>query len=339
MTSIIELGSFERVKIKDAWPFEDGNFTPWLADNLKPLGDALGIELEKEAVEHPVGPFRADILALAIGESGHRVVIENQFNQSDHDHLGKLLTYLAGIDDAKTVIWIAETIRPDHRAAIDWLNENTAEEFSFFAVEVELWRIGTSQPAPRFNVIASPNDWTRDAKSRTRALTETPLNDLQKLYLDYWTALREVYNQENPGVTAPKGLPQTWWQTGLGRTGFQLNSVVRREQNRILVEIYILLKGNASKAAFRSLQNEQVQIEKELGYSVSWELLPSNQGSRIAVYKDSADITNRLDWENQHSWLVARMSDFKKAFSQRIRSLSVNTQLNDSMVSQAMDNA
>ena len=125
------------------------------------LGDAMDMELEIEAVEHWVGAFKADILARVVGETDHRVIIENQFGRTNHGHLGQILTYLAGIEDAKTVVWIAESIQADHRAAVDWLNNNTTEQFSFFAIEIELWRIGNSPPAPRFNVIASPNDWTK----------------------------------------------------------------------------------------------------------------------------------------------------------------------------------
>jgi hypothetical protein len=166
MTAIIPLGTFVQVLLREAWPTEDGNFTPWLAApaNIALLGKALNMELEVEAVERLVGPFRADILARVIDDptdTGHRVIIENQFGRTNHLHLGQILTYLAGIEHAKTVVWIAETIQADHRAAIDWLNANTTEDFSFFAIEIELWRIGNSPPAPRFNVIASPNDWPK----------------------------------------------------------------------------------------------------------------------------------------------------------------------------------
>ena len=172
MNSVIPLGKFERVSLTKAWPTEDGNFTPWLAEPgvIALLSDALNMELEIEAVENWVGSFRADILARVTDEADHRVVVENQFGRTDHKHLGQILTYLAGIETAKTIVWIAETIQPDHRAAIDWLNANTADEFSFFAIEIELWRIDNSAPAPRFNVIASPNDWTKNARSAARRI-------------------------------------------------------------------------------------------------------------------------------------------------------------------------
>ena len=191
MSAIIPLGSFDRVTLTEAWPTEDGNFTPWLAEpgNIKLLGEALDMELEVEEHEYLVGQFRADILARAADETDHRVVIENQFGRTNHGHLGQILTYLAGIEGAKTVVWIAETIQPDHRAAIDWLNNNTSEEFSFFAIEIELWRIGTSVPAPRFNVIASPNDWIKRTRSAARAI-DGELNR-HHVALSYWASFAE----------------------------------------------------------------------------------------------------------------------------------------------------
>jgi hypothetical protein len=121
MNSVIALGKFESVLLTKAWPSEDGNFTSRLAEpaTIALLGDALGMELEVEAVEHWVGSFRADILARAVYETDHRVIVENQFGRTDHRHLGQILTYLAGIEGAKTVVWIAETIQPDHRAVVD----------------------------------------------------------------------------------------------------------------------------------------------------------------------------------------------------------------------------
>jgi hypothetical protein len=132
MTSMIPLGKFEQVDLKQAWPTEDGNFTPWLAlpESISLLGEEMEMELEVEAVEHWVGAFKADILARVVDETDHRVIIENQFGRTNHGHLGQILTYLAGIEGAKTVVWIAESIQADHRAAIDWLNNNTTEQFS-----------------------------------------------------------------------------------------------------------------------------------------------------------------------------------------------------------------
>ena len=165
-----ELGRLERINLKDIWAHEAQDFTPWLAEetNLTLLSDTLGIDLEVEAVEQNVGPFRADILCKDT-LSDRWVLIENQLEQTDHGHLGQLMTYAAGLD-AVTIVWIAARIRDEHRAAMDWLNEITDSEVRFFALEVELWRIGTSPAAPKFNVVSKPNDWSRSTQAAKKAV-------------------------------------------------------------------------------------------------------------------------------------------------------------------------
>lgn len=152
MTSTSEpMGRLERVDLREAWETEDGDFTPWLAqeENIALLGDAIGIDLEVEAQEKQVGPFRADILCLDTATTDkHWVLIENQLYRTDHTHLGQLMTYAAGLD-AVTIVWIAGQFAEEHRVALDWLNEITEEEIRFFGIEVELWRIGNSPPAPQ----------------------------------------------------------------------------------------------------------------------------------------------------------------------------------------------
>jgi hypothetical protein len=140
-------------------------------ENLTLLAETLGIGgLEIQGTEVPVGSFHIDILAR--DSEGNVVVIENQFGATDHNHLGQIMTYTAGQEGKATIIWIAETFREEHRAAIDWLNASTIDGFEFFAVEVEAWKIGDSLPAPRFNVIASPNDWTKATRGSLRVHRE-----------------------------------------------------------------------------------------------------------------------------------------------------------------------
>ena len=151
-----ELGELIKVPLREFWEGEASDFTPWLADeeNIGLLGDTIGVELEVEAQERNVGPFRADILCKDIS-TDNWVLIENQLEPTDHTHLGQLLTYAAGLN-AVTVVWIAESFTNEHRAALDWLNKITAEGFSFFGLEIELWRIGDSPIAPKFNVVSHP---------------------------------------------------------------------------------------------------------------------------------------------------------------------------------------
>ena len=152
MSEISKLGRLERIDLREIWRTEAYDFTPWLAqsENIEILGDALGLDLEVEAQERNVGPFRADILCKDLDDNSW-VLIENQLERTDHNHLGQLLTYGAGLNTV-TIIWIAEKFTDEHRAALDWLNDITDDSFNFFGLEVELWRIGESAPAPKFNI-------------------------------------------------------------------------------------------------------------------------------------------------------------------------------------------
>ncbi|MDF1733853.1 MAG: hypothetical protein P1U37_01120, partial [Minwuia sp.] len=155
---ILPIGRLESVPLRNAWETEAMNFTPWLAqeDHLGILSDVLGLELELEAQEKAVGPFRADLLCKNVG-SDEWVLIENQLERTDHTHLGQLLTYASGLE-AVTIIWIAARFTEEHRSTLDWLNRITDESFRFFGIEIELWRIGNSPVAPKFNVVSKPNN-------------------------------------------------------------------------------------------------------------------------------------------------------------------------------------
>ncbi|HZP79742.1 MAG TPA: DUF4268 domain-containing protein [Pseudolabrys sp.] len=313
------------VPVRDVWTHEASEFTPWLAqrENVALLAETLRLgELEVEATERSVGRFSADIVAR--DEGGALVLIENQLEPTDHRHLGQVLTYLAGLEGDATVVWIATRFLEEHRAAIDWLNANTNDHFDFFGIEVELFRIGSSPPAPRFNIVAKPNDWSREVRSTTRTLGEAPSNELQRLYLDYWNSFRSFCTVEAPTFRLSAAWARQWWPTRIGRTGFNINGVIGREQRQIRVELYIQLRGQAPKIAFRALQAEKESIERELGYPLSWEELPTRQATRIAIYKDNVDVTERTSWLGQHRWMLDRMLDFRRVFSQRVRGLDLD---------------
>lgn len=323
MTAIIPLGTFERVPLKEAWPSEDGNFTPWLAqaETISLLGDALNLELEVEAVEHWVGSFRADILARAIDETDHRVIIENQFGRTNHGHLGQILTYLAGIEGAKTVVWIAETIQADHRAAIDWLNANTTEEFSFFAIEIELWRIGSSPPAPRFNVIASPNDWTKTARTAARQVGETALAERHHIRLAYWASFSEYLKEKGSTFRIRRPNKDHWFSFGIGKAGFHINATISTDKERVGVELYA--PKDIEKTAFHALYAQKATIEKEFGEPLEWQELPGKKATRIAIYKHGVDPSDEKQIAELHTWMLAKMDRFRMVFATRIKSLSL----------------
>lgn len=211
--TIPDLARIEKVDLRKAWVSEAADFTPWLAqeENLRLLGDSLGIPLELVSTEESVGPFAADILCKD-PLSEQWVLIENQLEQTDHTHLGQIITYAAGLD-ATTVIWIAARFVEQHRAAVDWLNEITGEGTNFFGVEVELWRIGGSpQMAPRFSVVSKPNSWSKQVPKMGRIARKW----------DEPSFFKTLGEREPDAVTPARALldwarekmPEIWWGEG-----------------------------------------------------------------------------------------------------------------------------
>ncbi|MCK4978120.1 MAG: DUF4268 domain-containing protein, partial [Anaerolineales bacterium] len=225
-----DLGKLVKVDLRKVWANEAGVFTPWLAqeENIKLLGDTIGIELEVEAQEKPVGPFSADILCKDT-VNNHWVLIENQLERTDHTHLGQLMTYAAGLD-AVTIIWVAQRFTDEHRAAMDWLNEITEEDINFFGLEIELWQIGKSPVAPKFNIISKPNEWSKTVKTTA---VKGELSETKKLQLEYWTRFREFMEESESFVRCQKPAPQHWTCFSIGRSYFHLVARVNTRDKEI----------------------------------------------------------------------------------------------------------
>ncbi len=279
------------------------------------------MELEVDAVEHSVGPFRADILARAIDEDepDHRVIIENQFGRTDHGHLGQILTYLAGVEGAKTVVWIAERIQSDHRAAVDWLNANTTEVFSFFAIEIELWRIGNSPPAPRFNVIASPNNWTRATRSATRDVVALPLAEARRIRLAYWTSFAEFLLARHSNFALRPTDRAMMHRFPIDQTDFQVIAMIVIRSRRAVVGL--MTPRASDKAAFQALFSQKAAIEGDLGEPLNWQARPSKKRSLISISRGGIDPADQAGYQDLHAWMLDRMDRIQNAFSLRIHSL------------------
>jgi len=319
MSKVVSFGRLiRRGNLREVWEREATDFTPWLArpENLELLAEALYLEqLTLEATEHDVGRFSADIVAR---DADGLVLIENQIEATDHRHLGQILTYLAGLEEAATVVWIAQRFLEEHRAAIDWLNANTVDRYSFFGIEIEVFQINDSALAPHFNVVAKPNDWSRGVGSRIKSIESATPNPLRQMYLEYWSGLHDYLVQNEKMIRPPKPLPQQWLTFGVGRAGFYLNAVFQREQRRIRVELII---NGADKAAFRALEVSQDDIARDFGFSLAWDEMPGRKSSRIALYRDDVDMADRNTWADQFRWYAEQVKNFRRVFTSRIRAL------------------
>jgi len=314
------LGKIQKVELRKAWSNEASDLTPWLAEHPELLADTLGLgDLEVEETEKSVGDYRADLVLAGIDGA---VVVENQLDHTDHDHLGKLLTYGAG-EKARTVVWIARRFRDEHRAALDWLND-ISEDTDFFGVELELWQIDGSRPAPRLNVVAKPNDWSREAARPRRA---DELSPTKKTQLRYWAAFRKVLRSGEGPATPTKALPQHWMNVSIGKTGFKLAGVTNSQDSWVRAELY--LDGGLKRrppyrdanAYFDALERDRESIERELEFSLVWEDLSTKGACRVAVYKRGCDPTDESDWPAQHKWLADRLNRLHAVLAPRIKVL------------------
>ncbi|MDE2766578.1 MAG: DUF4268 domain-containing protein [Chloroflexota bacterium] len=298
----------EPVDLRTVWPDESSDFTPWLAEpeNLTRLGDELGLTLEPRGTEQAVGSFSADILCRRLdGGSDEEswVVIENQYGRTDHDHLGKLLTYAAGLK-ARTVVWIAEEFRDEHRAALDLLNASTTQDYAYFGVEIELLKIDSSLPAPRFNLVVQPNDWARTVKPIG---TGGKLSETRQLQLDFWTGFQRLMESDTEiPVTQPAPRPYVTHRVGLAgvRVVSFFTTWNSATQNYATGEVRVALEffGSSHQERFDQLAEQADLIRNEAGQPYLWQPWESESIHRVMIRKN-AEFESRQEWPEYQAWL------------------------------------
>jgi hypothetical protein len=315
------LGRLTRIDLREVWTSEPADFTPWLAreENIRLLGDAIGLELEVVQQEQAVGPFRADIVCKDT-TTDQNVLIENQLERTDHTHLGQLLTYAAGLK-AVSIVWIAQRFTEEHRAALDWLNDRTAEGINFFGLEIELWRIGDSPIAPKFNVVSQPNQWARTA----REATSGDVSEHQQLQHRFWIGFRDYLEQQSSALRTQRPGPRHWIHHTIGRSGFVLASVVSSwssETNERTPEIRaeLTLNGPRAKAQFAALLDRRREIEAQLGFALTWNNPEDRNMCRIFARRD-ADFTDEARWPEQYEWLRTKQEAMAQCFAPIVRTL------------------
>lgn len=307
----MELGKLNYVKdIRTIWENEARDFTPWLASNIKLLGDELGYDFEVITSEKDVGSFSLDILARDV-ETGDYVAIENQLEITDHTHLGQLITYASGVD-AKINIWVSKEIREEHRKAVDWLNENTNDDLQFFAVEVQIIQIDNSLPAAFFKVKASPNEWVKSHNVKG-VIEKSEITEKQQYYKNFFSIVLNKVNLKLPNYTSSKKVSYKHWKEfPTGNSDYRY-AISFRKGNKISAELYIDTGDKLkNKNIFDDLYESKQDIESDLG-ELSWERLENKKGCRIAVY---SDITNND--EEMSDWSVGKLIEFIEVFKKFI---------------------
>lgn len=317
MASERRLGRLEPVPLEEVWFHEAQHFTPWLArpENLALLGEALGIELELEGTEVGVGPFSADVRCRDTA-NGTWVVIENQIRRTDHSHLGQILTYAAGLD-AKTIVWIAAKFTDEHRATLDWLNENSADEVAFFGLEIELWRIGGSDPAPKFNIVCEPNDWSRSVRDTAAGGLEGG-SKLAQLRFEFWSAFK-AWLDERGAFRGRKPNTSNWMDFSMGSGRAHLcavasswNSVKNEYSPQLRVEV--VLHPPQAKARFAELERRKPEIQSMLAEPLTWHNPAESKSAKVYVQSDG-DFTKRELWPRQFEWIESNMKELRRVFA------------------------
>ena len=255
------LGTLEKVDLREVWESENEDFTPWLAreENINKLGQKIGLDLEVEAQEKRVGKFRADILCKDIN-TDNWVLIENQLEKTNHGHLGQLLTYATGLD-AVTIVWVAATFNEEHKATLDWLNKITDENYNFFGLEIELYKIEDSKIAPKFNLVCQPDNWSQSISREAKRIEQGEVSETKLKQYKFWTELGKELQAADTPLKLQKVYPQHWTNIAVGKTGVHLGATFNTQQERVSAQLYIIKNKNW----FKELESQKDVIEKELG--------------------------------------------------------------------------
>lgn len=310
------LGNLTPVDLRDFWADEAQDFTPWLAreENLAILSEAIQMPVEGEIrTEVRAGPYRADIV---VGDGESQVIIENQLGKTDHQHLGQLLVYATN-HPGKTVVWIAKSFSDEYRNALDWLNDNTPSDIAFFGLEIELWRIGDSQPAPRFNVVCQPNQLTKIERS---GASDGEIKGAKLAQMTFWEDLRALGEERGSKLSFRKPGPYHWYSMSVGRGGFGISlcaittgeGVVRCELNVDNFE--------GEHEAFQLLKDQSTDIEATLG-ELKWRELPGKYSQVVKSLPGS--ILDDSKRPELLEWCLDSAEAFYDCFRPRIEKLDI----------------
>jgi len=312
----MDIGKLEKVPLREIWRKEEKDFSSWLESNIEYLNEALDLNLSSIEAKKKAGTFMVDLLAE--DTDGSKVIIENQLEKTDHDHLGKVLTYLTNLE-AKTAIWICSYPRPEHIKAVTWLNETTPEDISFYLIKVEGVRIGDSPPAPLFSVICEPSEEAKEVGKEKQEFAER-----HRKHMEFWKILLEGSKKRTKLFAGISPGKYHWIGTGAGKSGLSLNFVITTDWGS--AELYID-KGKDSeeinKKVFNSLYKKKNEIENKYGEKLLWESLEGRRACRIRAKFDDGGIKNIEKWELIQEKMIDAMIRLEKALKPHIAKLAI----------------
>ena len=309
---MLKFSELKRIPLREKWNHEASEFTPWLEENIQKLGDALGMDLEVVDREATFGDFSLDLLAKDLGSS-RTVVIENQFKRTDHDHLGKLLTYAAGFD-ASIVVWISEEVRDEHRQTLEWLNQRTDTETQFFAVVPEVLQIDDSNPALEFKLIVSPNEWQKSKKQKP----STNPSSRSGKYKSYTQMLIDELREKHKftGARAGQSYNSYTFSSGIRGIGYGVQ-FARGDKVFTYVSIHQDVRANRLDL-FDALERQKEKIESDFGSPFEWNRSDEQQISWIGVSRDGNIELSDDELEEIRGWHIENLLKLKEVFQPEI---------------------
>lgn len=287
----MELGKLKEVDIRKVWQHEQYDFSNWLSkdDNINQLGDTLNLSLTDVETEKFVGSYRCDIICKD-EITGKNVLIENQLEPTNHDHLGKIITYASGLD-ASVIIWIVESAKEEHSSAIEWLNKHTDEDVSFFLIEVHAYTIGDSKPAPYFKIIQQPNDFVKQVKNISK---NTELNDSQSNRLEFWNRFNDMLDKMGRPFNKRKATADHWYSVAVGSSQCHISIDLVNREHKIRISMWI----PNNKELYDTFYLNKDSIEKSLGYLISWDKLEGKKAACAYTFIEGLDFNNKDNYDS-----------------------------------------
>lgn len=305
----MKLGKLNEVDIRTVWAHEQYNFSKWLAneENIKELGDELNLSLTDVETEKFVGNYRCDILCKD-EITGKVVLIENQLEATNHDHLGKIITYASGLD-AAVVVWIVASARQEHASAIEWLNKHTSDDLSFFLIEVHAYTIGNSEPAPMFKIIEQPNDFAKSVKAISKNLE---LSVAQQKRLEFWTQFNEVLEQRGKPFNKRKATTDHWYSVAMGSSECSISIDLVNKEHKIRVGVWVA----DNKELYDHFYAHKEEIEASCGFELYWDRLDDKKASLACTYIQGLYFDNQDNYPELINKAIDLVLNLKKAFVQ-----------------------
>lgn len=303
----MQLGKLIEVPVRDLWKHEQYDFSKWIAqpENIELLNDILGLTLIDVDREVYVGSYRCDIVAQDEA-TGAKVIIENQLEPSNHDHLGKIITYASGLD-ASVIVWIVTSAREEHKSAIEWLNNNTNQNANFFLIELHAYKIGDSLAAPKFEIVERPNDFIKLSKAKNG---KSELNHSQASRLEFWSIFNDVIAERGKPFNIRKASTDHWYSVSIGTTDAYISVTLVNKDKAAGVELYI----PDNKMLFDKLKEHKSEIEKQLQLKLDWQRLDNKKASRIIHKIGGLDFNDHSNYPELMNKIIDLVLQFKSVF-------------------------